>query len=104
MDSILIAESESGKQAYLYLVCFPEVLLHKVCFAGVKEQLVDDSEGLVMMYDKMEDKSKKKTKKQEQFLFFIVYSTFVFQHLMHSGLRLMNTNEVLHMLYWTNNK
>jgi len=45
----------------------------------VKEQLVNDSEGLVMMYDKREDTCGKK--KQEHFLFFIVYSTFVFQHL-----------------------
>jgi hypothetical protein len=44
----------------------------------VKEQLISDSEGFAMMYDEWEDKSEKK---QEHFLFFIVYSTFVFQHL-----------------------
>jgi hypothetical protein len=39
--------------------------------------LINDSEGLVMIYDEREDKSEKN---QEHFLFFIVYSTLVFQH------------------------
>ena len=71
-------ESEIGEQGYLYLVYFLEVPLHTVCFVGVKEQLVNDSEGLIMMYDEREDESERK---QEHFLFFIVYSTFVFEHL-----------------------
>ena len=70
-------ESEIGEQGYLYLVYFLEVPLHTVCFVGVKEQLVNDSEGLIMMYDEREDESERK---QEHFLFFIVYSTLVFQH------------------------
>ena len=59
MDIILIAESEIGEHGYLYLVCFLEVPRHKVCFVGVKEQLVNDSEGLVMMYDERGDKLRK---------------------------------------------
>ena len=59
-------------------MCFLGVPLPKVCFVGVKEQLISDSEGFAMMYDEWEDKSEKN---QEHFLFFIVYSTFVFQHL-----------------------
>ena len=41
-------------------MCFLEVPLRKVCFVGAKEQLMNDSEGLVMMYDEREDKSGKK--------------------------------------------
>ena len=41
-------------------MCLLEVPLRKVSFVGVKEQLINDSEGLVMMYDEMEDKSGKK--------------------------------------------
>ena len=59
MDIILIAESEIGEQGYLYLVYFLEVPLHKVCFVVVKEQLFNDSEGLIMMYDEREDESEK---------------------------------------------
>ena len=73
MDIILIAESEIGEQGYLYLVYFLEVSLHKVCFVGVKEQLVNDSEGLIMMYDEREDESEKNK--------IIFFSLLFIQHL-----------------------
>jgi hypothetical protein len=55
----LYCASEIEEQDYLYLVCFFEVPLCKVCFVGVKEQLISDSEGFAMMYDEWEDKSEK---------------------------------------------
>jgi hypothetical protein len=61
-------------------VCFHEVPLGIVCFVGVKEQLINDLEGLVMMYDEREDKSKKN---QEHFQFSIIglsafFSEFIY--------------------------
>ena len=50
-------------------MCFFEVPLRKVSFVGVKEQLINDSERLVMMYDEREDKS---GKNQEHFQFSII--------------------------------
>ena len=125
--------------------------LRKVCFVGVKEQVVNDSEGL--LWCTMKGKTNLKKIRTFSFLyclFNICFSTFkangqvikcseifngyirmldskkniialdisLIEHLapllqwnvlsffngvLHSGLRLMNTNEVLHMLYWTNN-
>jgi len=73
MDIILIAESEIGEQGYLYLVYLLEVPLHKVCIIREKEQLVNDSEGFVMMYDEREDKCAKNKN--------IFFSLLVIQHL-----------------------
>jgi hypothetical protein len=73
MDIILIAECEIGEQGYLYLVYFLEAPLHKVCFVGVREQLINDSEGLIMMYDEREDESEKNKN--------IFFSLLFIQHL-----------------------
>ena len=67
------SECEIGEQGYLYLVYFLEVPLHKVCFVGVREQLINDSEGLIMMYDEREDESEKNKN--------IFFSLLFIQHL-----------------------
>jgi hypothetical protein len=59
-------------------VCFLEVPLRIVCFVGVKEQLINDSEGLVVMYDEREAKFEKKPRTFSFLycLFNISFSTF----------------------------
>ena len=59
-----------------------EESLYEICFVGIKEQMINDSEMLVMMHDERRNKTEKK---QEHVLSFVAYTTFVFQHLMETN-------------------